>query len=162
MNISIREYKEEDKETVVKLFENLVDFLISIDPTKRLRKLPKYGYITLQKTLEDVSKQDGVFYVAVANNTIVGFIAVILPGYSEYEAFAVYPVKRGRIIELYVDSAYREKGVGTKLMQAAEKYLKDKGCEFIRLVVLVPNVNAHNFYKKLGFEDLHSDMFKRV
>ncbi len=64
---------------------------------------------------------------------------------SAYTAFAeIY------IDDLWVDSAYRNKGYGRKLLQALESRFEDKGFNNINLVTSA--FQAPEFYKKCGYE----------
>ena len=54
------------------------------------------------------------------------------------------------IDDMWVDSHYRGKGYGRKLIQALEDYLKGKGFNNINLVT--NQFQAPEFYKKCGFE----------
>ncbi len=54
------------------------------------------------------------------------------------------------IDDMWVDSHYRGKGYGRKLIQALEDYFKGKGFNNINLVT--NQFQAPEFYKKCGFE----------
>jgi len=64
---------------------------------------------------------------------------------SAYTAFAEIYVD-----DLWVDSAYRHKGYGTKLLQELENHFEGKGFNNINLVT--SNFQAPEFYKKCGYE----------
>ncbi len=64
---------------------------------------------------------------------------------SAYTAFAeIY------IDDLWVDSAYRNKGYGRMLLEKLERHFEDKGFNNINLVT--SNFQAPEFYKKCGYE----------
>ncbi len=52
--------------------------------------------------------------------------------------------------QLWVREEWRGKGYGTELMQAAEKYGKEKGCLFSAVNTM--DWEALDFYKKLGYK----------
>ena len=55
------------------------------------------------------------------------------------------------IIELlWLSEAVRGKGIGSKLMNAAETYARDKGFEYVRTETL--SFQAKPFYEKLGYK----------
>ncbi len=68
----------------------------------------------------------------------------------------------GRITELYVDPLSRRKGVGRRLMQAAEGYLINQGCDALKVEVFAPNEPARRLYASLGYAVRDIDLFKRV
>ncbi len=162
MDINIRPYTEGDKQTIIAMLEDFQDYLVELDPLKRLRKMPGYGEVTLNKTIQETQANNGIFYVALQNEEIAGFTVALLLQQSLEDQMAAIPSLRGRITELYVAVSYRGQGIGTKLIKAAEKHLQEKGCDVIRIEVFVPNVNAHSLYKKLGYDDRDIDMIKIV
>jgi ribosomal protein S18 acetylase RimI-like enzyme len=54
------------------------------------------------------------------------------------------------IIWLYVQPAYRDLGIGMKLMKAVEDYAKERGCKFAFIETM--SYQAPEFYKKLGYK----------
>ena len=75
--------------------------------------------------------------IANENNLICGVI-------NAFTAFAeIY------IDDIWVDSAYRGKGYGRKLIDALEEHFKDKGFNNINLCTSA--FQAAEFYKKCGF-----------
>ena len=85
----------------------------------------------------------------VCNYTLFAFIAKedgnfvgIITGNSYY--------KEVHISDLIVINEYRNKHIGSKLMQTVEDYFKDKGFENINLTTY--GFQAPEFYKKCGFE----------
>jgi ribosomal-protein-alanine N-acetyltransferase len=57
----------------------------------------------------------------------------------------------GHIITLDVRSHARRRGIGGMLIDAAEVWLCDAGCEAVYLETAVDNQNAIRFYKKHGY-----------
>jgi ribosomal-protein-alanine N-acetyltransferase len=60
----------------------------------------------------------------------------------------------GRIITIDVLATARNSGLGSLLLAAAEKDLKEAGCDRVVLEVAVDNHNALRFYKKHGYSVL--------
>ncbi len=66
--------------------------------------------------------------------------------------------RRGMMYHLAVLPAYRRKGIASRLVDALEEKLKEKGCIRYYLLVTKDNQEAINFYEKRGWEnmdDLH-------
>lgn len=76
-------------------------------------------------------------FVAKEDDVTLGFIT----GHSYYKE--VY------ISDLIIFEEYRNKHIGTKLVQAVEEYFKDKGFHNINLTTY--DFQAPDFYKKCGF-----------
>jgi ribosomal protein S18 acetylase RimI-like enzyme len=49
-----------------------------------------------------------------------------------------------------VKSECRNRGIGTKLLEASKKWAKDKGMEYLRLSVFPTNESGIRFYKRHG------------
>jgi ribosomal protein S18 acetylase RimI-like enzyme len=162
MSIQIQEYTEDYKEQIIELFKNFQDYLIELDPLKRLRRLPEYAENVHRETLEVVKQKNGIFYVAVEDDRVIGFIVGVLEEQSKMSLLGATPAIMGRITELYIDERYRKQGVGSQLMQAVERYFTEKQCEYIWVEVFVPNRIAHEFYKKFGYCDRDIDMIKKL
>ncbi|MBU2213449.1 GNAT family N-acetyltransferase [Patescibacteria group bacterium] len=160
MNIVIRDYKQSDKEALIHCMESLQDHLITIDPRKRIRRLPEYGEKYVEDLLKKTKEQEGWIGLAEYEERIIGCIAVIVERKDGLAKLQYVPSPMGDILELYVDPNLRSKGIGAKLMEAAEQYLRSKGCDAVNVEVFVPNERAHEFYKKCGYEDRSIWLFK--
>ena len=63
----------------------------------------------------------------------------------------------GRSVEVdyvCVDNAIRNQGIGTKLMEWIQTYVKKKGCETIELNTYIENSLSQDFYSRQGFKKL--------
>jgi ribosomal protein S18 acetylase RimI-like enzyme len=64
--------------------------------------------------------------------------------------------------DLVVSRSSRGRGIGSRLMKECERLAKEAGRDEIRLGVIAENEHSHRFYMKLGFNDLHIDMRKKL
>ena len=65
----------------------------------------------------------------------------------------------GTLIGLYVDEKHRNNGIGTKLIESAEKELNNWNVKYMRLYVDKNTKDTDfllNFYEKLGYEKFES------
>jgi ribosomal protein S18 acetylase RimI-like enzyme len=86
-------------------------------------------------------------YVAIQNNELVGFISLIF-----YKNF----LHKGGIVlinELTVAETHRNKGIGKELINKAMKSAKARAMDEIEVGTEKSNINAQNFYRKLGFNE---------
>lgn len=158
-SVKIVEYKN-NKQVLVKFIEELQDFLIQIDPLKRLRRLPEYGEIYIDNLLKKVKQHQGIIYIAEYENIPVGMIAGIIEDFTKNDEIECIPSKPARILELIVSEKYRGQNIGSLLMQSIEGYFKKQGCDIVRVEVFEPNKKTHNFYQKLNYQDRAIDMVK--
>ncbi len=162
MEIKIEKYKESDKQDLVKCMVELQDYLISIDPMKRLRRVPDYGKKYTDNLLEKINKHKGIIFLAKADNKVIGCIAGIIEKQKPENLLECVPTKASRVLEVYVDEKFRGKSAGSQLMKKFEDYCKKSGCDFIRVEVFVPNSKAHTFYQKMNYNNRIIDMLKKI
>lgn len=157
--VKIIEYNE-DKTILVKLIEELQDYLVQIDPLKRLRRLPEYGEVYIDNLLKKINEQQGIIFIAEFENIPIGMIAGIIEEFTKNDRIECIPSKPARILELIVSEKYRSNNIGSLLMNKIEEYFQIQGCDIIRVEVFEPNKKTHNFYQKLGYQDRVRDMVK--
>jgi len=162
MDLIIREYQEGDRELLQSLVEKLMDFVVDIDPVRRIRRMKKFGEVNTLKLLKKINENVGKIYFAKLDGKVIGYVAGFCPKQSKENLLEVIPTKLGVIDDLYIDERFRGKGVGKILMEKMEKYFKSMDCDSIWIEVFAPNKKAHDYYKKLGFVDREIGMLKRL
>ncbi len=160
--VRIRKYNPSDRKDLVMSLEDLCDYLIPLDPLKRIRRLPAWGKTYTRSLLGKIKHHHGVIYIARYDNKVIGVIAGIILRQSKLDLLEFAPTKFGRALELFVDEKYRRKYVGQLLMEKMEYYFRLQGCDFVRIEVFEPNTNAHSFYQSLGYSDRLRDMIKKL
>ncbi len=158
----IREYKDSDRSGLLKLVEQLQDYLVEIDELKRLRRLPEFGETFTKKCLDEVREKEGMLYVVEGKGELVGFIAGVVEEISREGLMTCIPAKFGWVTELFVQPEYQHQGIGKQLMEKMEAYFKQKGCDTIKTSVFVPNKIAYQFYQDLGFLDREVELIKKL
>ncbi|WP_224270760.1 GNAT family N-acetyltransferase [Haloprofundus salinisoli] len=88
---------------------------------------------------------------------IVGFV-MFEPEADGYEQ----DVSRGTIQNVYVEPAYRNEGVGSALLDAAESALADAGACVVRLDAMADNEAARRLYERRGYRLHRVELEKRV
>ena len=101
---------------------------------------------TMRETLAAHQVNDGLL-VARVGDAVVGFASFSIErGSLELDA------TRGHLSNIYVEPAYRERGIGTALLEAVEDELADRGVEVVILEVMAQNEAARRFYEQQGYE----------
>jgi len=85
-------------------------------------------------------------HVARADDRIVGFVTFTMAG----STFAKSST-RGVIQNLYVVPEARGDGVGTQLLETAERRLREHGADTIALEAMADNTPAQQFYRARGY-----------
>ncbi|MEY4563150.1 MAG: hypothetical protein RLZZ618_2427 [Pseudomonadota bacterium] len=92
--------------------------------------------VTIDKKL---ALNDGLFFVAVADNRVVG------------TAMAGYDGHRGWLYAVAVDPLLRHQKLGSALVRHAEQALIERGCMKINLQIVEGNDAVAAFYETLGY-----------
>ena len=102
----------------------------------------------LADTVENITKLLGSkadkIYVAVSNNTIVGYIHA-----NDYDL--IYAPHMKNIMGIAVSRDYKRKGIGRALLQQVEYWAHETGAVGIRLVSGATRTDAHAFYRRCGY-----------
>jgi GNAT superfamily N-acetyltransferase len=134
MDICIRPAQEADFPQLLKLFQDFADFV----------KVPEKMTNTLEQMQADKEYFKG-YLAEDGEGNIIGF-ATYFPCYYTWSGKAMY------LDDLYVKPEYRDKGIGTALMQKIISVAKESGCRKLRWQVSNWNSAAIAFYKSLGAE----------
>jgi ribosomal protein S18 acetylase RimI-like enzyme len=81
-----------------------------------------------------------------------GFLVALADGQIIATVMAGYDGHRGWINYLAVNPRYRYNGIGRRMMEAAEIYLRAAGCPKINLQVRSSNAGVIEFYNRIGFK----------
>jgi len=95
----------------------------------------------------------GEFLVAedVAEHRGKGSGRVVAAVYTELRG------ERGYFGMLAVDPACQGAGLGRKMIEAAEDYLRQHGCKHVDIIVLSPRPDLPPFYRKLGYVEIRRE-----
>ncbi|WP_221564946.1 N-acetyltransferase [Alkalihalobacillus sp. TS-13] len=98
---------------------------------------------------ERIKNEESVIYLAMMDdevNTIMGFVQL-------YPIFTSVGLKRQWLLnDLYVEPAYRRKGVGEKLLSKSEELSRQTASAGILLETAHENTGAQQLYEKFGYE----------
>ena len=153
--MKIVEYSDKYLEDVRDLLVELEEYIVSIDKDELDQLHPEYREKMAILDLEEVRAWNGKCYLAIEDDTAIGLIMGIIPGYDEYDYLDYKCPKRGEITELVVSNKVRSKGIGRELMKVMEDYFKENNCKYVLVDVFAYNDKAINFYEKSGY---HSRM----
>ena len=100
------------------------------------------------------NNQEQVF-VADRDGALAGFCCVQI-----FKSFC-YSVNYAEITELYVDKQYQHKGIGTMLIEFAERYFEEMNIKNFQLFTGSKNYSAQAFYEKNGYEKSTEIMYRK-
>jgi len=131
MNIEIRKVDESDFEQIVELFKEFAEF----------EKTPEKMYNSVERMKAE--KEFFNCFVAVCNGGIIGYVSWFICYYT-WTGKAMY------MDDLYVQPAFRGKGIGKQLLNKVLTLAKETGCHKMHWQVSSWNKSTIGFYKSLG------------
>ncbi len=163
MDIKIREYTEKDLLFVKSSFENLHDYVVSIDPIKRIRKMPGYLEVFFEKFVNNIKNNQGKIYISEFEGKPIGFVGgFVADKQSEENLLEVIPSQLGIISDIYTIPEYRGKKIGGRLIKQIEEYLVSKNCDAIWINTNGFNTSALRLYKSIGFSEREIGLMKKI
>jgi ribosomal protein S18 acetylase RimI-like enzyme len=107
---------------------------------------------TMRETLAAYQVNDGLL-VARSEGQIAGFVSFTVEhGSLELDA------ERGLLSNIYVKPAYRDRGIGSALLEAAEASLARRDVDVMLLEVMADNESARRFYRRKGYDEFRVTM----
>lgn len=101
-----------------------------------------FSEFTFEKRMEGLNKRDNLIaYIAQDNDENIGYCLSSVDG------------PNGEIDSLFVEAAYRGKGIGEELMSHALKWLEGQRCITIRVSIAEGNEGVFDFYRKFCFAE---------
>jgi GNAT superfamily N-acetyltransferase len=94
---------------------------------------------------ERFEKGDSTVFVAVDRDLAIGFTQL----YPSFSSVSMKPI--WILNDLFVETAYRNRGVAKLLMSAAESFARETGAVKIILATQVSNIAARSLYESLGY-----------
>ena len=135
----IRTAVPSDEKRIHELYREMLRTVHQTEETER------YGNMDLERFRSDSENR---IYVAEENDEVVAFLSVEV--HHEQNDY-IY------LDDFSVTEAYRNKGIGTKLICCAEAYAKEIGIPAVLLHVEKTNESARNLYERLGYSIYRDD-----
>ena len=112
--------------------------------------------IKLNSMEEDTKSENNYILAALQNNKVVGFI------YSSISNKKYEKSLTAKILFLYVLEEYRNKKIGSSLINELVKHLNEKNIKYLDVQVYSNNKNAINLYNKLFFNNYTFNLRKEI
>jgi ribosomal protein S18 acetylase RimI-like enzyme len=107
--------------------------------------------------LKDIDFKKSIFFIAVDNNKIIGFIKGTIQQRKNHKLS-----KLGYVDELFVNDGFRGKGVAESLFLEFEKELKKQGCDHLITHTDFENDLSQRFYLKVGMNKTTVELWKKL
>jgi len=124
-------------------------------PAEDMEKYLRDNFTYNQLELE-IKNKNSRFYKVENDDKIIAYLKL---------NFSIIPENNGfeealEIQRIYIDKAYKGKGIGKRLIEKAVEIAKSKDLKYIWLGVWEKNSDAIKFYEKLGFNKYGTHIFK--
>jgi GNAT superfamily N-acetyltransferase len=141
--VQILDLKRDDLEALSKLYQQLIPNEVSIEKMELVFERNKDNKNHIALVAKEKEKLLG---------TLMAYICEMY--FGQCKSFMV-------IEDFVVDQAVRSTGVGTKLMEAAERKAKERNCSYIMLITDTDRIESQRFYEKLGYSTDQYCAFKK-
>jgi ribosomal protein S18 acetylase RimI-like enzyme len=138
----IRPAEHADAEAIARLVTQLGYPITASEMVGRLKNL--------------LGRPDYQTFVAEDSGLVVGMVGAYLGLAFEFDG--IY----GRLTGLAVDEGFRGRGIGRRLMEHIEGWLKTQGAVLVLLTSGSHRAEAHEFYRTMGFEQTGVRFAKRL
>jgi GNAT superfamily N-acetyltransferase len=128
---SIREIRITDAEAAARLSNELGYPVTAASMEERIRRR--------------AALRDRVVYVACQNDAVVGWVDVGITNHLQAEPY-------GEIGGLVVSAACRSVGIGARLVERAEQWIRQQGLSRVTVRSRIAREAAHRFYLREGYE----------
>lgn len=102
------------------------------------------------------SPKETAFLVRDESGTAIGFINLSLR-YDYVPGATQKPV--AYVEGLYVRPAYQQQGIGRQLIERAEQWAQEQGCQELASDVLIDNTASAEFHNRVGFREEERTIF---
>jgi GNAT superfamily N-acetyltransferase len=110
--------------------------------------------------LTSQSRTHGAVFVAEHDGRLIGYVCLF--GQVPPEGADEIARPHSYIADLYVCPDFRRQGVGARLLEEAEQFVRRLGVHRIELKVLAANRHARRFYRHHGYKDRTVVVSKRL
>jgi ribosomal protein S18 acetylase RimI-like enzyme len=146
----IRLAKREDADAIARMWENLVRYHRLIDEA-----LPDFapdgGRLYAQRLTDRLQDTHTRVLVAEEEGKVVGYVLGVIVDLVP-EMFS--QEDGGFLADIYVEEAYRGRGIGRSLVEALSVWFKERGVSYFEWYVASHNRDGRAFWNALGGRDI--------
>lgn len=155
-NLLIKECSLEDIEKIKYISEKTFYETFSNENTKEDMENYSKENFSYQCLENEIKNHDSIFYVVENNEEVVAYMKL---NFDKAQTEAVHN-NTLEVQRIYLLQKYKNKHIGKRLMEKAIEIGRNKNLNYIWLGVWENNINAINFYEKLGFKKFDTHIFK--
>jgi N-acetylglutamate synthase-like GNAT family acetyltransferase len=113
------------------------------------------GQLGYPTTAEAVARRVAQLQASEADRVVVAELDGEIVGLASLHASlsVEYDEPAAKLSAIVVDESHRRRGVGEALVVAMEAEARERGCCLLFLTTAARRADAHDFYRRLGFEE---------
>lgn len=117
-----------------------------------IRKLAEYEKLSHEVVADEDTLRESLFSTNATAEVLLAYIGENPVGFAVYfRNFSTFLGRSGMYLEdLFVEPAYRGRGIGKAILAHVAKVAKERGCQRLNWAVLNWNRPAIEFYRGLG------------
>ena len=152
----VRSARETDIDSIFRLWVESMKFHEELDPLI-------FGYISEKSNhakrfiSEQFKKESSIILVAEKGERVIGYLLGEVRERLPFQRLQI----TGYIWDIVVTAGERKRGIGSRLLEKAFQFFKDRDLDTVMLNVSEKNRSALRFYEKHGFEPYLRSMVRR-
>ncbi len=151
----IRQATKKDIKAILPIWRQLVMYHAHLDPSLELASNAVETFRVFLKKL--LKRRDAVVLVAEEEGKPVGLCTVYIENHPEFRLG-----RYGKIADFVVDEPYRRRGIGSSLLEAAQRWLLDNGVEHCRTEAAKINPASNAFWRSAGSRERTAILEKNI
>ncbi len=157
MNHIIREYTNEDVESIKKCIIELQEFERLLDPD-RLEGM-EIAHEYLEQLLHISRQEEGKVFVVEIENEIVGMISILIEDIIKHYRKSR---KVAFISDVIILPEFKDKGIMKELLEKAENYAVSIGIHVIQTAMLSKHAEGIDGFQRNGFSNYETILQKKL
>jgi ribosomal protein S18 acetylase RimI-like enzyme len=157
-NVTIRPAAPQDEGAIARLWQALTDFHVGLDarlPTAARGAAENYAARLLERRDDPYTRT----FVAEVDGQVVGYIlGAIIDLHADLFEYA----DSGFIADVFVDPAYRRRGIARQLFETMSAWFAEQGVQLVEWQVASSNLEAILFWEAVGGKPITVRMQKRL
>jgi len=146
----IRDMRVEDRPAVERFMAGLNDFEMKFSPDRSPGEEIAEAHVDF--LLGEVARLDGFTLIAEVDGKAAGFLLGYIDSLGDGDIHLREEFRRsGHISDVFVDPAYRRRGLTRAMLDEAERRFKSKGLAWMDLSFVDANDGAEKTYRAAGF-----------
>lgn len=156
--VSIQKIAAQDVDLVLPLVKSMLNYQATLDASY-LKSFDEIGSDNVRDHMINLLRDENTQILCAKNDgKVLGYVLCRVDLASPVSR----PGKIGKVIDVFVISEERGKGIGIALLNAAVEWFKSENISRVELDVYSKNADAVSTWQKSGFQEFRKTMYKEL